>query len=49
MMNETLTYLILFALGLLALFALPFIVALAAYVLPIALAVAVGLWIYHAI
>ncbi len=48
-MPDALVYLILAAIALLGLIALPFIVALLVYIAPIAIAVAVGLWLYHAI
>lgn len=48
-MYDTVALLILAIAGLLALVALPFIIALAAYVAPIAIAVACGLWLYHAL
>lgn len=46
---DALTYLILAAAAIVALFALPLIITLAAYVAPIAIAIACGLWLYHAL
>jgi hypothetical protein len=46
---DTVAMLILAIAGLLALVALPFVIALAAYVAPIAIAVACGLWLYHSL
>lgn len=48
-MYDTVAMLILAAAAIVALFALPFVIALAAYVAPIAIAVACGLWLYHAL